>query len=216
MRYLVVIATLAILLSSCGSQPQSTPVVVVLTPTIVVPTSQPSATPDLKGWETPQSEILLMFEDGTPHADFPPAAKFTETVAKRKFQFTNPIGFKFRDTSYSSLMENKEKNVMISLELFEHHGKANTAGFIGIVLNGKMYKALGEPIPYDLSGYEGWIVDIESPAIYDGGIGQLIMVDIDSSNLFYAIGLAKPDEWESNGKQVFMDVLNSVTFPGFK
>jgi hypothetical protein len=78
-----------------------------------------------------------------------------------------------------------------------------------------MYKATGQAVEYELEGYTGWIIDIESPAIYDNGIGQLIMVDIDSSNIFYAIGLAMPNEWESTGKQVFMDVIDSVTFPGF-
>ena len=209
----------AMLISGCVTQAPNTPVIDAITPTPIFVTVTPelSPTPELndKGWKTPPSEVLLMF-NSTPRSQFPPAAKFTETVAKRKFQFNNPSGFKFLDTSYSSLMENKEKNIMISLELFEHKGKANTAGFIGIVLDGKMYKATGQPIEYDLFGYKGWIVDIESPAIYDDSIGQLIMVDIDSSNLFYSIGLAKRDQWESRGKQVFMEVINSVTFPGFK
>jgi hypothetical protein len=222
MRISFVISMMAILLSGCNTQVQNTPVIVVVTPTpisiIVTATPEPSPTPDLnvKGWETPPSEVLLIFDPATPHPQFPPAAKFTETVAKRKFQFPNPFGFKFRDTSYSSIMENKEKNIMISLVLFEHKGKANTADFISIVLDGKMYKATGQPTEYNLSGYKGWIVDIESPAIYDNGIGQLIMVDIDYSNLFYAIGLAKRNHWESNGKQIFMDVIDKVTFPGFK
>jgi len=216
-----VVFMMAMLLCGCSStQAQNTPVIIVITqtPIVVTATPEPSPTPDLnvKGWETPPSEVLLMLNPKTPHPQLPPPAKFTEAVAKRKFQFANPPGFKFRDTSYSSLMENKEENILISLELFEHKGKANAAGFFGIVLDGKMYKAAGRPIEYDLSGYKGWVVDIESPVIYDSGIGQLIMVDIDSSNLFYAIGLAKRDKWDLDGKQVFADIISSVTFPGFK
>jgi hypothetical protein len=222
MRIVVVLAMIVILISSCTTQVSSRPEIILDTPTpiviVVTATPEPSSTPNLtvEGWETPPSEILLLFDPNTPHPQFPPASKFTETVAKRKFQFTNPSGFKFRDTSDGSLMENKEKNVMITLQLLEHQGNANTLGFLPIVLDGKMYQATGKPIEYDLAGYKGWVIDIESPAIYDNGIGQLIMVDIDSSNIFYAIGLAKPDQWESNGKQVFMNVIDSVTFPGFK
>jgi hypothetical protein len=84
-----------------------------------------------------------------------------------------------------------------------------------MVLDGKMYQATGQAVEYDLEGHTGWMIDIESPAIYNNGIGQLIMVDIDVTNIFYAIGLAAPDQWESTGKQVFMDVIDSLTFPGF-
>ena len=222
MRIFVAIFMLVTLLSGCSTQPPASPETVASTPTpiiiVVTVTIEPSQTSDLRvnGWETPPSEVLLMFDPDKPPPQLPPAAKFTETVAKRKFQFTQPSGFRFRDTSTGSLMENKEKTVMISLELLEHKGNGNAASFIPILLDGRMYKATGQPAEYDLAGYKGWIVDIESPAIFDNGIGQLIMVDIDLTNLFYTIGLAKPDHWELNGKQIFMDLIDSVTFPGFQ
>ena len=218
MRTVVVTIIVAIFISSCSTQLQNTPTVVVETQTPIAPTAiiKPSTTPDLKGWETLPAEVLLLYDPTTPHAQFPPAAKLTETVAKRKFQFNHPLEFRFFDTAHGSLMENKEKNIMISLELYEHNGKGNSAGFLGILLDGKMYKPISNPVAYTFLGYEGWIVNIESPAVYDHGIGQLIMVDIDSSNLFYAIGLAKPYQWKLEGKQAYYEVLNSITFTGFK
>lgn len=218
MRPAILFLVAGIFISSCITPTTNTPIVPTVTSIsiVITATSLPSSTPDLKGWETPPSEVLLLYDPTKPLRNLPPAAKYTETVAERKFQFANPTGFKFRDTSYSSLMENKEKSIMISLELFQHKGKANAAGFLGVVLDDKMYEPTGEPEAYNLAGYKGWIVGIESPAIYDNGIGQLIVVDIDASNLFYAIGLAKHDQWESNGKQVFAAVISSVTFPGFQ
>ena len=123
MRNIISIVVIVMLFSSCSTQVPPTPEVIRETPTpiviVVTATLEPSSTPDLtvEGWETPPSEILLLFNPNTPHPQFPPASKFTETVAKRKFQFTNPSGFKFRDTSDGSLMENKEKTVMITLQL---------------------------------------------------------------------------------------------------
>ena len=175
-------------------------------------TQSSSPTPDKQGWETPASEVLLMFN---PTKSPMPAAKYTETVAMRKFQFDQPEGFRFRDTSYSSLIKNKEKTVMIALELFEHKGKANALGFLSVMVNEKLYSAVDSPVPYQLGAYQGWIINVESE-LYENGEGQIIMVDIDDSNLFYAIGLGNAHTWETNGKQIFTEVVNSISFPGFE
>jgi hypothetical protein len=197
--------------------------VLIVTPTprivIITNTPLPSSTPDLDApqvWETPPSEVLLNY-DPTRVRYLPPPAQFTETVAERKFQFIDPPGFRFRNTTTQSVMENSDESIMFFLEFFEHNGKANAAGFLMQLLkNEQLYKAIDNPQTYSLSGYQGWIVNIESPNTYEHGLGQLIVIDVDASNLFYAIGIAKPDRWESEGKQIYDGILNSLTFRSTK
>lgn len=214
MRFFAAFLVMAFLLTGCAGRPQPASIVVAVTPTPIVETATPAstATPDPNEWVTPASEILLQFN---PTAQLPPPSVFTETVAKRKFQLTNPAGFKYKDSSHGSLMESKEQDVMILLELFDHQGKANALGYLDVLLDGQMYHATGKPVRYQLAGYEGWIVDVESPAIYGNAVGQLIIVDIDSANLFYAVGLARWDQWEPKGIRFFTEVIDSISFPGF-
>lgn len=227
-RFITLVCILGLLIIGCRSQVentpvQSSPIVVVITKVITSTphttvilqpslTPQPTPTEGLMVWETPPSEILLNFN---PTKQVPPPAKFTETVAQRKFQFTHPIGFLFSDSSHGSLMENKEKSIIIQLELFDHQGKVNASESLNIMLDGKSYWATSEPEQYSLAEYTGLIVEVQTP-LMDNGIGQIIMVDVDSQNLFYAIGIAKEDKWEPEGQQIFMDVINSITFSDFR
>src|SRR3990172_3382652 len=208
----VLAVAVAILLSGCASQSQITPIIVYVTttPRVVTAEPAPSSTQDLSTpgiWETPASDVLLNYNPDIP---FPPPAFFTQAVADRKFRFSQPPGFRFRDTSYSSLMENRERNLLIHLELLEHGGKANATGFLSVALDGQTYRATSVPTLYSLGEFSGWIADIESPVIYNTGIGQIIVVDVDASNLFYAIGIAKACQWQGKGKLIFENVVSSV------
>jgi len=226
--YRFVLCALGLLITSCGSQITGTPtpvtpIVVVVTRVITwtprptatpppTPTPSPSATEGLMVWETPASDVLLNFN---PDWSLPPPVKFTERVAQRKFQFMQPTGFKFEDTTTRSLMMDKDQNILISLEFFDHAESVNARAALEIFLDDKSYWATTKPQPYTLAGYSGWIVDIGSPML-ENGIGQVIMVDINPQTLFYAIGLAKAEFWDPEGIKVYNDVVNSLIFPGFE
>ncbi len=231
LQRLVLCLLLGVLIAGCSAPtplPPPTPEVVLVTatPKIVVitntprPTStpRPSPTPTtdmLSLWETPPAEVLLNYNDTYRHY-LPPPIQFTETVEKRKFQFTDPQGFLFANSTEHSAMESKDRDLMLYLEIVDHKGKANALGFLHqMIKNESLFKAVDFPQRYKLAGYRGWMVNIESPGTYETGVGQIIILDIDSSTLFYAIGIAKQDRWKAGGKRIYYQVLESLTFPGY-
>jgi hypothetical protein len=178
----------------------------------LVSCSARSTTPAPDVWLTPPTDVLLNY-DPTQRPTPPLPSKLTQTVAERKFHYENPEGFLFNDGSLNSLMRNKEDNIQIFLQWFEHEGKTNARDFLSIMLNEEeMYKVIENPVKFSLGKYRGWLVNVQSPAIYDNGLGQIIIVDINPSTIFLATIISKAAIWESEAKPVFDRIISTLTF----
>jgi hypothetical protein len=178
----------------------------------LVSCSKKPSTPAPDVWLTPPTDVLL-FYDPTQRPTPPLPSKLTQTVGERKFQFENPEGFLFSDGSQSSIMRNKEDSMLISLNWLEHNGKANALGLLSLMLEDKdMYKVIEYPVEFSLGKYEGWLVKIQSPALFDNGLGQIIFVEINPNTVFFATVISEPGIWESEAKPIFERIISTLTF----
>ncbi len=178
----------------------------------LVSCSKKPSTPAPDIWLTPATDVLLDY-DPTQRPTPPLPSKLTQMVGERNFHFENPEGFLFKDGSLSSLMKNKEDSILIFLQWFEFEGKTNARDFLSIMLDEEaMYKALENPVESSLGKYRGWSVNIQSPTMFDNGLGQIIIVNINPSTVFYATVISKAEIWESEAKPIFDRIISTLTF----
>lgn len=199
---IILLLTVGSLLSGCAAGAAAT----------TVPTLAPTET------LAPAAEVTRTRPTAT--LVIPPDMNLTEqpapltTAGALMFQFDTPKGFYLQDKPNGLIMENKEKNIRISLEQLDHQGKTSAMGFLNGFAQESIYNMVGSTESYAVAGRPGWIANVEAPGVYENGTGQIVVADIDADRLFYAVGLAKGDVWEASGKSIFKAVIDSVTFPG--